>query len=544
MAERCEATESLFCSICLDVLRSPVTLHCGHSYCKDCVNGYWDQGGVYNCPQCRHTFTPRPLLSKNTVLADLMVRMSVVGQKTLPAKDKVAPGDVECDFCIVRKLKAVKSCLVCLASYCATHLQPHYKSAAFKRHKLVDVSSSMQEKICSKHDKLLEVYCRSDDQCICLLCVMDHHKDHDIVSAAAERKEKQKQFGKKTQRYQQTMQEKEKQLLQMKQNMKILQCFRDAAFDENEKAYNEIVLMADQQRCAMKELITDQEKAVASLAEVLMDRLQQEIRELKKAENELKQLSVTEDHIHFLQHCQKTFGCPEPDMSSDCDIQLHTPFDFVAKAVSDLRDKMESISKAFAEISETIQVESDPKTRQEFSLYSCCLTLDPNTAFENLLLSEGNSKVTWIKKNQNQPNHSERFTKYNQVLCTEGLSGVCYWEVEWSGPRVEVAVCYKVEDLDESGFGYSDKSWCISLSKSLCSFWSNDIVTKTSIPCSPTVGVYLNHKAGILSFYSVADSGEMKLLHGVKTTFSQPLYPGFIVSKGSSVKIVKPGGHR
>uniref|UniRef100_A0A3B4ZR96 FinTRIM family, member 67 n=1 Tax=Stegastes partitus TaxID=144197 RepID=A0A3B4ZR96_9TELE len=191
MAEACEAPDSLSCSICLDVLKKPVTLHCGHSYCKDCVNGYWDQEeqtGVYSCPQCRQLFTPRPLLSKSTVLADLMVKMSVAGQPTPPVKDE---GDVECDFCTVRKLKAVKSCLVCLASYCATHLQPHYESAAFKRHKLVEVSASIQEKICSKHDKLLEVYCRSDDQCICLLCVMDEHKGHDTVSAAAERKEKQ-----------------------------------------------------------------------------------------------------------------------------------------------------------------------------------------------------------------------------------------------------------------------------------------------------------------------------------------------------------------
>uniref|UniRef100_A0A4W6EMW4 FinTRIM family, member 67 n=1 Tax=Lates calcarifer TaxID=8187 RepID=A0A4W6EMW4_LATCA len=193
MAESSEP-DPLSCSICLDVLKSPVTLHCGHSYCMDCVNTYWDredQSGVYSCPQCRHTFIPRPLLNKNTVLADLMGKMSRAGQQTPPVKDEVTPGDVECDFCNGRKLKAVKSCLVCLASYCATHVQPHYESAAFKRHKLVEVSASMQDKICSKHDKLLEVYCRSDGQCICLLCVMDDHKGHDTVSAAAERKERQ-----------------------------------------------------------------------------------------------------------------------------------------------------------------------------------------------------------------------------------------------------------------------------------------------------------------------------------------------------------------
>lgn len=543
MAESWKEAEPLSCSICLDILRSPVTLHCGHSYCKDCINGYWDQEdhrGVYSCPQCRHTFIPRPVLNKNTVLADLAGKMSEAEAPTPPEKEVVGPGDVECDFCTVKKLKAVKSCLVCLASYCATHLQPHYESAAFKRHKLVEVSASIQEKICYKHDKLLEVYCRSDGQCICLLCVMDEHKGHDTVSAAAERKEKQKQFGKKKQRYQQGIQEKEKQLRQLRQNMKALQCSGDAAVDQNEKAFTEIVQMAEKRRCAMKELIGVQVKAAMSRAEAFVDRLEKDISELRKGEDEVKQLSLTEDHIHFLQRCQSIFDGPEPDMSSDLNIQLHTPFDFVTKAISNARDEMENMSKAIAEISETIQADSDPKTRQEFSLYSCHLSLDPNTVFENLLLSEGNSKVTWIKKAQKYPYHPERFTKYDQVLCSEGLSGVCYWEVEWRGSRVEVAVCYKGAELDESGFGYTVQSWCISLSNTGCTFWHGGSPTKISNHCSSTIGVYLNHKVGSLSFYSVSESGEMMLLHRVYTTFSQPLYPGFMVSKGASVRIMSP----
>lgn len=169
---------------------------------------------------------------------------------------------------------------------------------------------------------------------------------------------------------------------------------------------------------------------------------------------------------------------------------------------------------------------------------SCHLSLDPNTAFVNLLLSEKNSKVTWIKKAQKYPHHPERFTEYDQVLCSEGLSGVCYWEVEWQGPRVEVAVCHKGVELVESGFGYTDQSWCISLTNSGCTFWHGEVATKISTPCSSTVGVCLNHKAGSLSFYSVTGSGQMTLLHRVHTTFSQPLYPGFTVSRGASVRII------
>uniref|UniRef100_A0A4W6ES87 B30.2/SPRY domain-containing protein n=1 Tax=Lates calcarifer TaxID=8187 RepID=A0A4W6ES87_LATCA len=266
----------------------------------------------------------------------------------------------------------------------------------------------------------------------------------------------------------------------------------------------------------------------------------EEICELRKGEDQLKQLSLTEDHIHFLQSSHSIFDHPEPDVSSDFNIHLNTSFDFVTKAISDLRDKMENIATAIAEISETIQADPDPKTRQVFLLYSCHLSLDPNTAFENVMLSEGNSKVTWIKKAQRHSPHPERFTKYDQVLCTEGLSGVCYWEVEWRGPRVEVAVCYKGAELVESCFGYTDQSWCISLSNSGCTFWHDEIQTKISEPRSSTVGVYLNHKAGSLSFYSVSDSGQMTLLHRAQTTFSKPLYPGFMVSRGASVKILTP----
>ncbi|XP_071756458.2 tripartite motif-containing protein 16-like [Centroberyx gerrardi] len=536
------------CSICLDLLRSPVTLQCGHSYCKACIDGYWDQEHqrkgrrVYSCPQCRHTFTPRPVLNKNTVLAELVEKLTAGAKndRGVFAQGEAGPGDVECDFCTVRKLKAVKSCLVCLASYCATHLQPHYESAAFKRHKLVEISASIQEKICSKHDKLLEVYCRTDGQCICLLCVMDEHKGHDTVSAAAERTDKQKQFGKKKRSYQQRIQEKEKELRQLRQTMKTLKCSADVAIDESEKTFAEIILSTEKRRSAVKKLIRDQEEAAMSRAEGLEQRLEREIAELRERDEELKQLSLTEDHIHFLQSCQSIFDRPESDVTSDASVQLHTPFEFVKKVISDVRERLESMSKAIADIAEKMQVDPDPKTRQEFSMYSCQLSLDPNTAFENLSLSEGNRKVTWSKKAQSYPAHPERFTEYDQVLCAEGLSGVCYWEAEWKGPRVEVAVCYKGTAVEECGFGYSDRSWCLSLSVSGCTFWHDEVKTKVRVPCSSRVGVYLNHKAGILSFYSLADSGEMTLLHRVQATFSQPLHPGFMVARGSSVRILLP----
>ncbi|XP_035271054.1 E3 ubiquitin/ISG15 ligase TRIM25-like isoform X2 [Anguilla anguilla] len=341
--------DQLSCAICLDLLKDPVTISCGHSFCLGCIKDCWDQDdhtGVYSCPQCRETFAPRPVLRKSTMLAEVVEKLKKTGlQAAPPAHCYSGPGDVACDVCTGRKRKAVKSCLVCLASYCETHLQPHYESPAFKKHKLVKATGNLQENICSHHDKLLEVYCRTDQQCICYLCTMDEHRGHDTVSAAAERTEKQEQLGVTQSKFQQIIQEKEKELQDLRQAVQSIKRSAQAAVEDSEKIFNELITSIERRCSEVKEMIRDQEKAEVSPTEGLLERLEQEIAELRRRDAELEQLSHTEDHIHFLQSCQSLCALPGPGDLPRITVDPHVSFEAVRKSVSELKERLEDVCK-------------------------------------------------------------------------------------------------------------------------------------------------------------------------------------------------------
>ena len=200
MAESSTQRENSFtCSVCLDLMKDPVAVPCGHTYCLGCIKGCWDQEdgkGIYSCPQCRQTFRPRPVLSRNILIAEMVEEFRKTRiQADVPVSCPAGPGDVECDVCTGRKLKAVKSCLDCLLSYCETHFGVHNDVNPGRKHSVIDATGQLQERICTQHEKPLEIFCRTDLSCVCLLCLVDEHKGHDTVSASAGRREKQVRTG-------------------------------------------------------------------------------------------------------------------------------------------------------------------------------------------------------------------------------------------------------------------------------------------------------------------------------------------------------------
>ncbi|KAI4894237.1 hypothetical protein NFI96_025423, partial [Prochilodus magdalenae] len=208
------ATDLSNCSLCLQRLTDVVTIPCGHAYCRGCTVGFlskYENTGRYSCTQCGQSFTQRPEPDERLEkVLDRLKKTSLQADHTIPSH--AGPEDVACDVCTGQKHKATKSCLVCLASYCDDHLRQHNDLHTRAPHELVDATGQLQGMSCTHHDKLLDLYCRTDKQCICYLCMLDDHRGHDTVSAAAGRAEKEEELRKSKQ----MITDREKQVKELK----------------------------------------------------------------------------------------------------------------------------------------------------------------------------------------------------------------------------------------------------------------------------------------------------------------------------------------
>ncbi|KAG7258601.1 hypothetical protein CRUP_029487 [Coryphaenoides rupestris] len=311
------------------------------------------------------------------------------------ARDQARTGDVVCDFCAGSRERAVKSCLVCQASFCEDHVQTHYEYPALMKHKLVKATGQMREKLCAQHDKLLEAYCRSDDTSVCVLCMMDEHKHHDT-----------KQLGNTLHKSQQRIDGRVKKWQDLQQAVESLKHSAQTALDENERIFTELLRAVERKFIEVREMIQSHEKTTSWQAlsgpsgyedlnnvsvvpnysfegtKRAIAALKLEVEEASKVET--SKISVAVKEVHITKHV---------------DTKTERAEDTVVRPSEPRREP-----------------QAQPRSRQDFMKYAFQLTLDSNTVHPNLHLSEGNKTATMVQDPKKYSSHADRFDQWQQLL--------------------------------------------------------------------------------------------------------------------------------
>ncbi|XP_067281523.1 E3 ubiquitin-protein ligase TRIM39-like isoform X2 [Pseudorasbora parva] len=506
-------TDELQCSICLDVFTDPVTTPCGHNFCKTCLNKCWDNSQTCNCPYCKETFKHRPDLKINTTLREVVDHY----KKKSPEKktEVLKKPEVVCDVCKDRKQKALKSCLVCQSSYCETHLEPHLRVAGLKKHKLINPVRNLEDYICQKHERPLELFCRDDQTCVCPMCDVTDHKNHNTVPLEEESEEKKTQLMKTQKDVQQMIQDRIKKIQDVKHSAEVRKRNTEEEKAARVELFTDLIRSIERCQSELLEMMEEQQKALEKQEEVLIEELEQEITELKMRNTELEQLSHTEDHLHLLQIYSSL--CSSRNTRNWSEISVKTDA------------SLETLRRALTQLQDTLQEKLTHTVLKRMQQYAVDVTLDPDTAHPELILSDDGKQVRDGDIWQELPDTPERFDYCVIVLGKEGFSsGRFYFEVQVKG-KTEWDLGVARESVDRKGeitLSPSNGYWTVGLMN------ENEYIAcagpdvSLSLRVKPQrVGVFVDYEEGLVSFYDVDSSSHIYSF--TAQSFTEKLYPYF-----------------
>nr|XP_055032291.1 E3 ubiquitin-protein ligase TRIM39-like isoform X1 [Misgurnus anguillicaudatus] len=501
-------SEELQCCVCLDVFSDPVSTPCGHNFCRICLKQCWDDSQIYSCPYCKETFSKRPELNINTALREI----------TLIFKEKFSlrRSEVLCDFCNERKLKALKSCLMCQMSYCETHLEPHQRVLNLKKHKLVDPVENIKDYICEKHERPLELFCRDDQTCVCVFCTDGDHKNHNTVPLEEESKEKKTQLMKTQTDIQQMIQKRIKKIQDIKHSAELRKRSREQEKAASVELFSDLIRSIERCQTELLEMMEDEQKAAEKQDEDLIKDLEQEITDLKWRDIELEKITHSEDHLHLIQIDPSSLHMPS-DMKNWSKISMKTHV------------SVETLRRALIQLQETLNEKLTQTVLMKMQQYAVDVTLDPDTAHPKLILSEDRKQVRDGDIKHELPDNPERFDEYVYVLGKTGFtSGRFYFEVQvkdktdWDLGVARVSINRKGDITMTPRDGF----WTVVL-RNENEYWAcDDPAVSLSLKVKPQkVGVFVDYEEGLVCFYDVESRSHIYSF--TAQTFNEKLFPLF-----------------
>ncbi|XP_060782281.1 E3 ubiquitin-protein ligase TRIM39-like [Neoarius graeffei] len=529
--------DQLQCSICLDVFTDPVSTPCGHNFCMICLKEFWDSSSHCQCPVCKEEFHKRPQLRVNTFISELAAPFKKAVQvKSSSATEKPTQSVVLCDVCCEKKCAAVKSCLICMASYCKTHLEPHERVSSLKKHKLMDPVENLEDYICLKHERPLELFCRDDQMCVCQFCTEGEHRTHSTVPIEEESGEKKTELGKTQVEVQQMIQERVKKIEEIRHSVELNKKNTEKEKADSVKVFSALMRCIERSQTELLKVMEEKQKAAEMQAEEFIKELEQEITELKRRNTELEQISHTEDHLHFLQIYPSLCSPPHTQDWTDVTINPQLSEETLRRALSQLQETLSEEMQKVEEIN-----------LKRIQQYAVDVTLDPDTVNPSLILSDDGKQVTCGDKRQNLPDNPERFDLCVCVLGKEGFSsGRFYYEVQVRG-KTEWTLGVARESINRKGeitVSPEDGYWCVKLRNKT----KYKALESPSVPLSlkqapQKVGVFVDYEEGLISFYDVDAKSHIYSFTG--QNFTEKLYPYFSPSlnfgrKNSAPLIICP----
>ncbi|KAM9329461.1 E3 ubiquitin-protein ligase TRIM39-like [Gastrophryne carolinensis] len=513
--------KELECSVCLSIYTDPVTLKCGHNFCRVCIDRVLEtqeRSGRYSCPECREKFQERPELIRNLKLRNII-------ENVLSTESDQSEVRFYCTYCIDSPVPAVKSCLLCEASLCKKHFKFHSKSP---EHVLTDPSTVLGNRKCFEHKKMLEYYCTEDSVCICVSCYVNgEHQGHQMESLDKASERKKKALKDVLQKVSIRRKETEGRVRSLQENRKEAQQKATDMCERVTALFRELrIQVTELEKRVLSEVSRQEQQASLSLSH-LIQQLEIKKDELSRKMHHIEELCNTTDPLTLLQ---------EPDTGDLCDTEEGGNEDREThdKTLSDGGDlDMSLLSQQFHTLSDIIR-------EVNVGIYmegAADILLDVDTAHNNLHISHDRKTVSYVGANQNLPETPKRFKNYAQVLSSCSFSsGRHYWEVDVGGACWWIiGMCYPSIDREaifQSVIGRNNKSWALRRIHNKMSVLHDGKVTPLPALISGNkVRINLDYEAGKISFYESGNPS--RHLHTFTATFTEPLHAGLRVWKES-----------